>query len=160
MAKVSAIVAIGIGNVIGKDNELLWRIPDDLERFKKLTIGHPIIMGRKTFGSIGRPLPGRPNIIITRDKNFEAAGCLVVHSIEDAIEEAKDLDDEEIFIIGGGEIYKQALPQIEKLYLTLINDKKEGDVFFPDYSEFTKEVSREEREHEGLKYTWVDLEKS
>ena len=116
-------------------------------------------MGRKTFESIGRPLPGRPNIIITRDKSFEAEGCLVTHSIEDAFEEAKDLDDEEVFIIGGGEIYKQAMPYVDKLYLTLIHGEKDSDVFFPDYSEFTKDTFREEHEYEGLKYTWVDLER-
>lgn len=159
MTKVSAIVALGKDSIIGKGSELLWRIPDDLARFKKITIGHPVIMGRKTFESIGRPLPKRPNIIITRDKSFEAESCLVTHSIEDAIEEARDLDYEEIFIIGGGEIYKQALPQTDKLYLTLIDDEKNGNVFFPDYSEFTKEISREEREYEGLKYAWVDLER-
>lgn len=159
MTKVSAIAAIGKNRELGKGNNLLWRIPHDLARFKSITMGHPVIMGRKTFESIGRPLPGRPNIIITRDKSFEAEGCLVTHSIEDAFEEAKDLDDEEVFIIGGGEIYKQAMPYVDKLYLTLIHDEKEGDVFFPDYSEFTKETFREEHEYEGLKYTWVDLER-
>ena len=159
MAKVNAIDAIGKNRELGKSNNLLWRIPHDLARFKRITMGHPIIMGRKTFESIGKPLPGRPNIIITRDKSFEAEGCLVTHSIEDALDEAKELDDDEVFIIGGGEIYKQALPQTDKLYLTLIHDEKEGDVFFPDYSEFTKETFCEEHEHEGLKYTWVDLER-
>lgn len=159
MTRVSAIAAIGKNRELGKGNNLLWCIPHDLARFKSITMGHPVIMGRKTFESIGRPLPGRPNIIITRDKSFEAEGCLVTHSIEGAFEEAKDLDDEEVFIIGGGEIYKQAMPYVDKLYLTLIHDEKEGDVFFPDYSEFTKETFREEHEYEGLKYTWVDLER-
>lgn len=159
MTRVSAIAAIGKNRELGKGNNLLWCIPHDLARFKSITMGHPVIMGRKTFESIGRPLPGRPNIIITRDKSFEAEGCLVTHSIEDAFEEAKDLDDEEVFIIGGGEIYKQAMPYVDKLYLTLIHDEKESDVFFPDYSEFTKETFREEHEYEGLKYTWVDLER-
>jgi len=156
--KVNIIAALGKNNVIGKDNGLIWRIPDDLARFKQLTVPHPIIMGRKTFESIGRPLPGRTNIIVTREENFLADGCVVTHSVDDAIKKAKKLDDE-IFIIGGGEIYKQTLPYADKLYLTLVDNKEEGDIFFPDYSEFKKEISREEREYEGLKYTWVDLER-
>ena len=159
MTKVSAIVAISKNNVIGRDNNLIWRIPDDLKRFKNLTMGHPIIMGRKTFESIGKRLPGRTNIIVTRNKKFFGDGLVVVHSVEDALNKAKELDDGEIFIIGGGEIYKQTLPYTDKLYLTLINDAADGNVFFPDYREFTKETFREEREFEGLKYTWVDLER-
>ena len=138
---------------------LLWRIPDDLMRFKKLTMGHPIIMGRKTFESIGKPLPGRTNIIVTRNKSFTADGCVVAYSVENAIEKAKELDSEEVFVIGGGEIYKRAMPHTDKLYLTLVDDDKDGNVFFPDYSKFKKEVYREEREREGLKYTWIDLER-
>jgi dihydrofolate reductase len=159
MAKISIIAALGKDGVIGKNKELLWRIPDDLKRFKRLTTGHPIIMGRKTHESIGRPLLERINIVVTRDKNYSAEGCVVTHSLEEALRKAVDADKEEIFVIGGGEIYKQALPRADKLYLTLIEDDKEGDVFFPDYSMFKNKTLREERDFEGLKYTWVTLER-
>ncbi|MDO8523633.1 MAG: dihydrofolate reductase, partial [bacterium] len=120
---------------------------------------HPVISGRKNFESMGRPLPGRPNIIVTRDTNYRPEGCIVVHSIEDAILKARELDDKEIFIIGGGEIYKAALPHTDRLYLTLIDAEKDADVFFPDYSEFTKKVSEEKGTYEGILYTYVTLEK-
>ena len=146
---------------IGNGGELLHHISDDLKRFKALTMGHPLIFGRKTFESIGRPLPGRTNIIITRNPDFEAPGCIVVPSLEKAIEEAHKIDTE-IFIGGGGEIYKQALPLTDKLYLTIVESEAEGNIFFPDWrQDFTKENFREERvdEKTGLKYTWVDLER-
>ncbi|MBL8158491.1 dihydrofolate reductase [bacterium] len=165
MARVSAIAAIGRNRVLGKDNQLLWHIPDDLKRFKEITSGHPIIMGRKTFESIlaslGKPLPGRTNIVVTRDASWQHEGVLTAASIEDAImKAAKAPGADEVFIGGGGEIYRQALPFTDRLYLTLIEDDKEGDSFFPEYeNEFTKVVSDETREHEGLKYRWVDLER-
>lgn len=159
MTKISAIAAMGKNNVIGKDNQLIWHIPEDLKRFKKITMGHPIIMGRKTFESIGNPLPGRTNIIITRDEHFKVKNSIVVHSIDEAMERGKQLDNEEIFVIGGGEIYNQALEQIDKLYLTLIDDERDGNVFFPDYTDFTKETLREEHEQGSLKYVWVNLER-
>ena len=163
---VSIIAAIGQGRALGKNNELLWRIPDDLKRFKALTTGHPIIMGRKTFESLGKPLPNRTNIVIMyatenwRDNpryNFENVS--VAHSLEEAIEKAKTLD-EEIFIGGGAMIYTQALPLVDRLYLTLIDDKKDADVYFPAYETiFTKKIKEESREFNGLKYKWVDLER-
>ncbi len=176
MARVSAIAAIGKGRVLGKDNQLLWHIPDDLKRFKALTLGHPIIMGRKTFESIlavlGKPLPGRTNVVVTRHpENMKGFGntsydgfpkpFIWAGSVEDAIEKAKDAPGgDEIFIGGGGQIYAEALPFTDKLYLTLIDDEKEGDSFFPAYEDvFTEVVFEEEREHEGLRYTWVDIER-
>lgn len=157
---VSAIAAISENDRgIGFQNDLLWKIPADLKRFKEITFAHPIILGRKNYESIGRALPGRMNIIVTRDANYRAGNCVVVHSVEEAIEKAKDLDDEEVFIIGGGEIYKQALPKTDRLYLTLIHAEKPADVFFPDYSEFTKVVSEEKGEHEGVAYTFLTLER-
>ncbi|MFZ2555856.1 MAG: dihydrofolate reductase [Minisyncoccia bacterium] len=165
---ISIIAAIGRNRVLGKDNELLWRIPDDLKRFKELTLGHPIIMGRKTFESIiaslGKPLPGRTNIVVTRDPMWDLrspTSVMRAGSIEEAIEKAKAaLGGEKIFIGGGGQIYAEALPLVDKLYLTLIDDEKEGDSFFPFYeSEFTNIVFEEFREYEGLKYRWVDLER-
>lgn len=146
--------------VIGKANKLLWRLPEDLKRFKKLTTGHPIIMGRKTYQSINRPLPERTNIIITRDPNLKISGCIVVHSATEAIERAKELDRKEIFIIGGAEIYKETLPLVDRLYVTKVDIDVDGDAFFPEYSNiFTKKISEESGEFEGLKYSYLILEK-
>lgn len=161
--KISVIVAVTKGsNAIGRDTgELLFRISDDLKRFKSLTMGHPIIMGRKTYESIGKPLPSRTNIVITRNPDFQAEGCVVVDSIEKAIEEGGKLD-KEVFVIGGGEIYRQAFPYADKLHMTAVESDAEGNVFFPDWEkDFTKETFREERfdEKTGLKYTWLDLER-
>ena len=159
--RISAVAAITANDRgLGKDNELLWKIPDDMKHFKALTLGHPVISGRKNFESMGRALPGRMNIIVTRDKDYRKENCVIVHSIEDALEKAKQLDDGEIFIIGGGEIYKAALPHADRLYLTVIEGEREADVFFPDYSEFTKVVSEEKKEHEGIPYSFVTLERS
>jgi dihydrofolate reductase len=163
---VSIIAAIGQGRALGKNNELLWRIPDDLKRFKALTTGHPLIMGRKTFESLGKPLPNRTNIVImyaTEDwrnnPRYDFENVVVAHSLEEAIEKAKTLD-EEIFIGGGAMIYTQALPLADRLYLTLIDDKKDADVYFPAYETiFTKKIKEENREFNGLKYQWVDLER-
>ncbi len=163
-ARICAVVAIGKNRGLGLDGKLLWHIPDDLKRFKQLTLGHPIIMGRKTFESIlgytqGKPLPGRTNIVISR-KGLTFADVLVVSSLEEAIAKAKELDSVEIHIGGGAQIYEQALPFIDKLYLTLIDDEKEADSFFPPFEkEFTKKVFEESREWNGLKYQWVDLER-
>ncbi len=160
-SKISIVVAVGRDRAIGKDNALLFRIGDDLRRFKTLTKGHSVIMGRKTFDSIGRLLPERTNIVITRNPDLKADGVIVAHSLEEAIKKAAELDSE-IFVIGGGEIYKQALPLCEKLLLTIVESDAVGDVFFPDWRKnFTKETRREERfdEKTGLKYAWVDLER-
>ena len=159
--KVSIIVAIDDKRGIGKNNRLPWHIPEDLKRFRRLTSGHTIIMGRKTFESISRVLPGRTNIIITRNPQYQAEGALVVLSLDEAIEKAKEIDDQEVFIIGGGEIFKQALPITDKLYLTLIDaHANEADIFFPEYKEdFTKKTFEEEGVEGDLKYTWLDLER-
>lgn len=162
--KISIVVAVKKeDNSIGRDmGELLFRISDDLRRFKSLTTGHPIIMGRKTYESIGQPLPDRTNIVVTRNPDFQAEGCLVVSSLEQAIRKGQEIDGEEIFVIGGGEIYKQALPSADRLYLTIVESDAEGNVFFPDWEkDFTKEIFREERfdEKTGLKYVWTTLER-
>jgi dihydrofolate reductase len=125
---VRIIVAKSKNGVIGNSNKLIWHLPADLINFKKITTGHPIVMGRKTYQSIGRPLPNRRNIIITRDKDFNADGCDVVNSIEEALL----LTNSDCFIIGGGDIYKQAIPLTQKIYLTLIDSDFEGDTFFPE----------------------------
>lgn len=162
---VAAVVAIGKNRELGKEGKLLWHIPDDLKRFKALTLGHPIIMGRKTFESIvgylGKPLPGRTNIVVTRDPSWRYEGVLIAASIEEALEKAKALDAEEVHIGGGQQIYEQALPFIDKLYLTLVEDDKDADAFFPPYeNEFTKVTFDEAHESNGLKYRWVDLERA
>jgi len=163
MQHVSLVVALGHHNVIGKDNGLLWHLPDDLKHFKALTLNHPVIMGRKTWESLPekvRPLPGRTNIVVTRDPEYLAPGALVVHSFEDALEEAKKAEgNEEVCVIGGGEIYRLSLPYATRLYLTLVDDPTPGNVTFPDYDEFTKEVSREQHSENGINYTWLTLER-
>ena len=161
---ITAVVAIGKKRELGKDGKLLWHIPDDLKRFKRLTSGHPIIMGRKTFESIvgylGGPLPGRTNIVVTQDPSWKHEGVVTAGSLEAAIDIAKGLDSEEVSIGGGASIYEQALKYIDKLYLTQIDDEKEADTFFPPYEHiFTRKVFEEEHEWKGLRYRWVDLER-
>lgn len=145
---------------IGLGNELLFRISDDLKRFKALTSGHPIIMGRKTFDSIGsKPLPNRTNIVVTRQA-LSQEGVVFVHSLEEALEKAKAVD-ENIFVIGGAEIYKQTLPFADRLELTIVDSDVPADTFFPEYSEFSKVIYHEEKidEKTGLHYCWVTLTK-
>lgn len=127
--QIAAIVALSENRAIGIDNKLPWHLPADLRHFKEVTLGKPIIMGRKTYESIGRPLPGRKNIIVTRDKTFSAAGCDIVHSLSDAIQAASDA--EEIFIIGGAQLFAEAMPLVQRLYLTVIHENFKGDTFFP-----------------------------
>jgi dihydrofolate reductase len=131
--KIILVAAYAQNRVIGKNNELVWRLPNDFKHFKDLTMGHPMIMGRKTFESLGKPLPGRTSIIITRDRQYQQEGCIVVHSLEEGIAEARQLD-EEIYIIGGSQIYEQALPLATKMYLTEVKASPEGDAFFPQFS--------------------------
>ena len=161
--KINIIVAVaGKKRVIGKKGGLPWYIPQELKRFKEITMGHPIIMGRKTHESIGRVLSGRTNIVISREPNYKALGCIVVHSLDEALRVAqgKPFENEEVFVIGGGEIYKQALPLADKLYLTYIDKEIKGDVFFPDYSEFKKVVYKSNwQEHEGIRYKFLELER-
>ena len=115
--------------LIGRDNALPWRLPADLAHFRNITMGKPVVMGRKTFESIGRPLPGRTNIVLTRSLDFSAEGVLVADSLESALDLAGDAA--EVFVIGGGAVYEQALPQAQRLYLTLVDDEFEGDAWFP-----------------------------
>ncbi|MFH1582516.1 MAG: dihydrofolate reductase [bacterium] len=158
---VSIIVAIGRNNVIGINNALPWDLPADLEHFRKLTKGKPVVMGQKTFESIGRPLPDRTNVILTLDKNFSHKGCLVAYSIDEAMEKLKDVN--EIMIIGGVSIYRQFLPLANRMYLTLIDGEFEGDAFFPEFnwSEW-KEVEKIENkldERNPYNYTFITLER-
>lgn len=161
-SKISIVVAVTKKDAaIGKGGKLLFHISDDLKRFKKITSGHPVIMGRKTFESIGHALPDRTNIVITRNPSFKTKGVIVASSLEGAIERAGKLDAE-IFVIGGGEIYKQVFPYTDKLYLTIVESDAMGDVFFPDWrTDFTKETFREDHfdQKTGLNYTWINLER-
>ncbi len=129
---VSAIVAAAQNNVIGKDNQIPWYLPADLAYFKRTTLGHHILMGRNSFRSIGRPLPKRTNIVITRDPYFSAEGVLVAHSLEEALGIAFDNGETEAFIIGGGAIYRDSMDLWDRLYLTEVETAPEGDVFFPE----------------------------
>ncbi|QHT71584.1 dihydrofolate reductase [Rhodocytophaga rosea] len=131
--QIIIVAAHAQNRVIGRNNELVWHLPRDFKHFKEITVGHPIIMGRKTFESLGKPLPNRTSIIITRDAHYQQEGCIVVHSLKEAIAEAKKLDDQ-IYIIGGAEIYKQALPYTQKMYLTEVKAFPEGDAYFPEFS--------------------------
>ena len=129
---LSLLLAADENNVIGKDNQLPWHLPNDLKYFKNLTWGMPILMGRKTFESIGKPLPGRKSIVITRNKEWQAEGVMVVHSLIDAIELAKSEAVKEIFVIGGAEIFNSSLKDAQRIYLTRIHHQFEGDTFFQD----------------------------
>jgi len=140
---LSIIVAIAENGVIGKGNNLLWHISEDLKRFKKLTSGHSIIMGRKTFESIGKPLPNRRNIVISRNTSIHAEGCEIANSIENALKLTQNED--EVFVIGGGQIYKQALPLANKLYLTRVHADYDGDTFFPSVDTATWKLVSEEK---------------
>lgn len=140
---ISIIVAIAENYAIGKDNDLLWHISDDLKRFKKITSGHKIIMGKNTFLSLPvRPLPNRTSIVITDDPADNYKGCIMAYSIEDAM--SKCNEDEECFIIGGGSIYKQFLPIADKLYLTRVRREYDGDIFFPEVNEDEWDLIEEE----------------
>lgn len=145
MARISLIAAIGAKTrVIGKNNDLVFKkIPGDMKWFKEKTMNHPIIMGRKTFESIGsKPLPKRLNIILTRDRTFKAPGSIIAHSLKAAIRGAQRHDKEEIFVIGGGQIYEEAIKVADRVYLTLVYADAEGDVFFPEYQKhFGKLIS-------------------
>ncbi|MDB2363881.1 dihydrofolate reductase [Flavobacteriales bacterium] len=155
---VSIVVATAQNNVIGNDNDLIWHLPADLKHFKSVTSGSSIVMGRKTYESIGRPLPKRENIIITRQTGLLIEGCVVVNSLQEAINKA---ESEEVFIIGGGEIYKQAMEIADKIYLTKIHQDFEGDTMFPEIDpNVWKElscVSGELDEKNKLKHSFLEL---
>ncbi|MFJ8262652.1 dihydrofolate reductase [Rummeliibacillus sp. NPDC094406] len=140
---ISLIVAHDINRVMGINNALPWHLPGDLAYFKKTTMGKPMIMGRKTFESIGKALPGRTNIVITRDPDYKGDGIVVVHSFEEAIEVAKK-ENKEIMIIGGEQIFRLALPIADRLYVTKIQHSYQGDTYFPEYDSEWKEASESE----------------
>lgn len=157
----SVIVARAENDVIGKDNDLIWHMPNDLKHFRSTTMGHYIIMGRKTFEATKKPLPGRTSIVITRNKDYKAEGCIVVHTLDEAIKLGIENKQEEVFILGGGEIYKQAMDVADKIYLTEIKESFEGDTTFPKINyDIWKEVKREEFEPDEKNphpYAFVEL---
>ncbi len=142
--RTALIVAASENNVIGNKGKIPWNLPADLKYFRKLTEGHLVIMGRKTYESIGHPLPRRRNIVISRQEGFKAEGCEVVKSLEEALKIAEG--EGEVFVIGGGEIYKQALPLADRVYLTRVHAQIEGEAFFPEVSKGWVEMSREPHE--------------
>ena len=161
----SFIVARANNRVIGKDNQLIWHMPHDLKFFKETTSGHYVLMGRKSYESMGKPLPNRLNVIITRNKDYAVEGALVVHSLEEALQLAEQQQQNEVFILGGGEIYRQALEKklVDRIYLTEIKDTFEGDTYFPELNEQDwKETHREEYQADHKNphdYAFVTLEK-
>ena len=139
------LVAFDENRVIGKNNTLIWHLPADLKRFKALTTGHVIIMGRKTFESIGKPLPNRTTIVISRQSDLQIEGVIITHSVEEAILKAKSVTREDIFIVGGAEIYALSLPLADQILVTQLHDIFEGDAFFPEIPLDTWVVSERER---------------
>ena len=153
VSKVTLIAAIDQNRVLGKDNQLIWHLPEDLKRFKRLTTGHAIIMGRKTFESLPKALPNRHNIVVTRNQNYSKEGITVCHSMKDALEYAKD--DEQPFVIGGGQIYEQAIGLADVIELTEIHSQFEGDVFFPKINLKEWGIEKEERMvHSDFEYSF------
>lgn len=142
---ISMIAAIANNNVIGDGEKMPWHIPEDLKLFKQITTGKPVIMGRKTYESIGRPLPNRLNIVMTRDPNWTADGVLSAHSEDDALEKASQEDPDEICIIGGGHIYQQFLPRAERIYLTRIGKNFNGNARFPEWNEQDWTLTKQEK---------------
>lgn len=166
--KLSIVSAISENRVIGKENKIPWHIKEDLIHLKNLILNHTVILGRKTFESLlyyydksGRLLPAKNYLVITSDENYKITrvNCYRVNSLDEAIFKAKELENDEIFIIGGAQVYSQAISLVDKLYLTVVHLHVDGDAFFPDYSEFAKEVSRTDKEAEGIKYTFLELER-
>lgn len=172
MSQVSLIVAMANDRVIGVDNTLPWRLSADLKRFKAITMGKPIIMGRKTWESIGRPLPGRLNIVVSRNADYLADGAQVVNSLDAALALANAEDSEEIMIMGGANLYEQALPKVDTMYLTLIDLDVDGDAWFPAYDDTQWQMIAEESHHQpallddndqqvqaAFDYRFVDLQR-
>ena len=159
---VALVVAVAENGIIGQNGELPWgRLPADLRHFKQLTLGHPVVMGRKTFDSIGKALPGRPNVVVTRQPNWAAPGCEAAASLLGALERAGELDAETVCVIGGGEIYREALPAADVVYLTEIHHSFEGDASFPalspsEWREETRERHEADEKH-AYAYSFVTL---
>jgi Dihydrofolate reductase len=155
----SIICAIGKNKEIGFKNHLLWDLKNDMKHFVQTTKGKTVVMGQRTYDSLFiKPLPGRKNIVLTFDKNFQAPGCEIYYSLEDFLAKYKNAD-EEIFIIGGASIYKQFIVYVKKLYLTLVDDSPEADTFFPEYTDFKIISESEPQEENGIKYKFTEFKK-
>jgi dihydrofolate reductase len=159
--KLSLIVAVAKNNVIGSDNKLLWHMPADLKHFKSVTMGSPVIMGRKTFESIGKALPGRTNIVVTRNEDYIADGCTVANSLQEAVDLCEK--EGEVFIIGGAEVYRQAIHAADKVYLTRIDNEFDGDAFFPELNfsdwKLIKYVKHHSDEKNKYDYSFAEYER-
>lgn len=153
---ITLIAACSKNRVIGKDNKLIWNLPEDLERFRRLTLGKPIVMGRKTYESIGRTLPGRLNIILTKNKDFKADNCLIYNNIYDMLE---IYEKSNLFVIGGGEIYRMFLPFANRVELTLIEKGFDGDTFFPELGSEWKEENVEINSNGEFEYKYITYKK-
>jgi dihydrofolate reductase len=140
---ISAIVAMASNRVIGSQGDIPWKIPGEQKRFKEITLGHTVIMGRKTYETIGRPLPGRTNIVITRQSDYLADGCTVVHDLESAFQSCPP-GENEAFICGGGQLYREAMPATDRIYLTVLPREVEGDTYFPEISETEFKMTKSE----------------
>jgi dihydrofolate reductase len=151
---ISFIVAASTNNAIGKDNDLLWKLPNDMRFFKNTTWGMPMIMGRKTFESVNKKFPGRINIVITRQKDWEREGVIVVSNLDEALKKAEETNCKEIFIIGGGEIFKEAISIADKIYLTRVHAVLDGDTFFPEIDETKWELVHEENFEKDQKHLY------
>lgn len=154
---ISLIAAIGKNRELGKNNELIWRIPADLKYFHNKTKNHVVIMGRNTYESIGKPLPNRTNIVLSRDLDLEISDCIVADSLKKALEIAKEREKEEIFIIGGAKVYTDSLSFADKLYLTVIDKTSEADVYFPKYNNFKILKESEEFSFNNCQYRFLEL---
>ena len=163
MMKISVIVAVSDNGVIGKDGHLPWHLSQDLKRFKAITTGHHVLLGRKNYEDIGRPLPNRVNLVLSRNENFEAPGCIVVRDMEQALKIAEQSGEEELFIIGGASVYERAMPKSTKLYLTKVHAEIDGDVKMPTRGEGWKHLSEEhigKSEKDDYETTFQVLERS
>ena len=158
---MSIICAIAQNRAIGKNNQLLWHIKKDFQHFKEKTLGHVMLMGQRTYESIGKPLPGRTTVVVSSDPDFNPVGenVHVRRTLEEGIAMAKELEKEEIFICGGGSVYAQTIGMVDKLYLTIVEQDFEADTFFPEYSEFKNVVSEKEDEEGDFKFRFVELTK-
>ena len=161
---VSQIAAMSRNRIIGKDNKLPWNMPDDLAYFFKVTRGHHIILGRKNFEAIGKALPSRVNIVVTRNPNYKAPGCIVVENIQQALKYSESKGEEEVFIVGGGQIYQASLGITNKIYLTIIDTEIEGDVFFPEFDlkswNVISKVSHSADNRNPFNYTYYIFERT
>lgn len=166
---ISIVVAMDEKRGIGKDNKIPWHLKDDLIHLKSLTLGHVVILGRTTYDSMagyydksGKEMPGKLYVIVTRDESYKPTreNAVVAHSIEEALQKAREVEGQEIFIIGGQKTFEQTLHATDRLYLTIIKGDYGADTFFPEYNEFTKEVSREDKSNEQFEYSFVTLEKT